>query len=1020
MRNALVTAGLLATLLLSCTPKQTLPDFASLNNEQRHLPEFALAGMEVAEGLEAGLFASEPMIANPTNISIDHRGRIWLCEGVNYRLSLRPEYQETARAEGDRIVILEDTDGDGKADSKKIFYQGTDIDAALGITVLGNKVIVSCSPNVFVFTDDDGDDRPDHKDTLFTGIQGVDHDHGIHAFSFGPDGRLYFNFGNDSKQLANKYGRSIKDINTGYPIRTGKYPYRQGMAMRCNLDGTGVEVLAHNFRNPYEITVDAFGNLWQSDNDDDGNFATRINYVMEGGNYGFRDEVTGANWRERRVGMHDEIPKRHWHQNDPGVVPNLLYTGAGSPTGICMYEGKLLPAPFQNQMLHSEALKNVVRAYPVSTDGAGYEAGMVNLLKSQNSWFRPSDVAIAPDGSVFVSDWYDPGVGGHRMGDPDRGRIFRVAPRAGQYTVSKLDLSTPEAAVAALATSNNPSFYLAWQKVVNYGEQAEPALLALWQGEDQRLRAKALWLLARLPASTRIYLEKALADSNPDIVITAIRVARQLDPDNLLQHLERISDKAGMRVKAEMAVALRYIGTPAAAALWTELALAYDGVDRWYLEALGIGADIHADVYFNTWLTKGWEQMNQKNARDIIWSIHARESVPLLQEMIKDPARSPEELARYIRAFHFKSHPDKNRLLEELLDVEHPQQAYLRNYTLQQFSPKYIAANTRLQGKIKEILPTIEGSEAWLKVVGELKLREEAPLVMEQFFSGEEHLSQQAGEILFDLKQEKLVEQVFLKLRPKEKNDLINKLGQVGHQGANRLLSGWLNDDKLDPQMNNNIVNVLGNDHNGQKLLLGMLQRKRLKEPLKTTAALKLKGAWDLKLRSEAAKYLTDIKAKRGKPLPPIEQLAQRYGNVDVGKEVFSTYCASCHQVNGEGIVFGPDLSAIGDKLGKSALYTAIIYPSSGINFGFEGHLITLKDSTVYNGYILSENEDEVHLKIMGGSAPKLQRSGIIGMEAMEKSLMTENLHEVMDETELIDLVEYLTTLREAPTQTTD
>ena len=1020
MKNALATAGFLVSLLYGCTPKQTFPDFASLSNEQRHLPEFALAGMEVADGLEVSLFASEPMIANPTNISVDHKGRVWLCEGVNYRHSLRPEYKETGRQEGDRIVILEDSDGDGQADSKKVFYQGTDINSALGITVLGNKVIVSCSPNVFVFTDDDDDDIPDHKDTLFTGIMGIDHDHGIHAFTFGPDGRLYFNFGNDSKQLADKRGRPIRDINTGYPVRAGNYPYRQGMAMRCYPDGTGVEILAHNFRNPYEITVDAFGSLWQSDNDDDGNFATRINYVMEGGNYGFRDEITGANWRERRVGMHEEIPRRHWHQNDPGVVPNLLYTGAGSPTGICMYEDALLPEVFRNQMLHSEALKNVVRAYPVRERGAGFEADIVNLLKSPNTWFRPSDVAVAPDGSVFISDWYDPGVGGHRMGDPDRGRIFRVAPKAGEYNVPPLDLSTPETAVNALTTSNNPAFYLAWQKVVRLGEQAEPALLALWNGQDQRQRAKALWLLARLPASTKIYLEKGLVDPNEDIVITAIRVARQLDPDNLLRYLRRISKKVSIKVKREIAIALKHIGTPEAAALWTDLALAYDGNDRWYLEALGIGADIHTDLYFNSWLERGWENMGHKGARDIIWSIPARKSLPLLQEIIKDPASTPEDLARYIRAFHFKSHPDKNRFLEELLEIDHPQLATLRSYVLLQFSPKYIARNSRLQNKIKEILPSVQGSEAWLRLVGELQMTEEAPLVLEQFFSDEQHLSNQAGEILFALKQNQLIEQMFLRLQAREKVELIQKLGNVGHQGANRLLAKWLRSAELDPSLNNTIVNVLGNDYNGQTLLLRMLRQKALQEPLKTAAALKLKGAWDLKLRTAADSYLTDVKAKRGKPLPPIEELIREYGKVNSGQAVFTTYCASCHQVNGEGIVFGPDLSAIGDKLGKTALYTAIIYPSAGINFGFEGHLITLKDSTVYNGYILSENEDEVNLRVMGGSDQRLQRSNIIGMKAMAKSLMTENLHEVMDETDLIDLVEYLTTLKETKEETTD
>jgi hypothetical protein len=116
------------------------------------------------------------------------------------------------------------------------------------------------------------------------------------------------------------------------------------MVFRCELDGSKVELLAWNFRNNWEVAVDSFGRIWQSDNDDDGNKGVRINFVMEFGNYGYKDEMTGAGWQTPRLGMESDIPLRHWHQNDPGVVPNLLQTGAGSPTGMQVYEGDLLPS----------------------------------------------------------------------------------------------------------------------------------------------------------------------------------------------------------------------------------------------------------------------------------------------------------------------------------------------------------------------------------------------------------------------------------------------------------------------------------------------------------------------------------------------------------------------------------------------------------------------------------------------------------------------------------------------------
>ena len=153
-----IALSIAAAFFTHCSTEAPPVDRSTLTEAQKRLPEYAVSGLEVADGLEATLFAAEPMIMNPTNIDVDPRGRVWVCEAFNYRSELNPGNEVDAK--GDKIVILEDTDGDGKADSRKIFYQGTDINAALGIGVFGNKVIVSCSPNVFIFTDEDGDDVP--------------------------------------------------------------------------------------------------------------------------------------------------------------------------------------------------------------------------------------------------------------------------------------------------------------------------------------------------------------------------------------------------------------------------------------------------------------------------------------------------------------------------------------------------------------------------------------------------------------------------------------------------------------------------------------------------------------------------------------------------------------------------------------------------------------------------------------------------------------------------------------------
>ncbi|MGK2861774.1 MAG: PVC-type heme-binding CxxCH protein, partial [Chitinophagaceae bacterium] len=175
----------------------------SLTAVQKHLPENALKNLNVGMGLEVKVMATEPMLQNPTNIDVDDRGRVWVCEAYNYRPAINGN---PTNALGDRILILEDNDGDSRIDTAKVFYQGPELNAPIGICVLGNKVIVSQSPFVWIFYDDNGDDKADRKEILFQGISGEQHDHGVHAFTFGPDGKLYFNYGNAGEQLMDKNG----------------------------------------------------------------------------------------------------------------------------------------------------------------------------------------------------------------------------------------------------------------------------------------------------------------------------------------------------------------------------------------------------------------------------------------------------------------------------------------------------------------------------------------------------------------------------------------------------------------------------------------------------------------------------------------------------------------------------------------------------------------------------------------------------------------------------------------------
>ena len=1002
--------------IYACTPATRPP----LTDAEKRLPEHALDSMYIASDLKVGLFAHEPMLINPTNIDVDTKGRVWVCEGYNYRNPLNPGNPQ--KDEGDRILILEDTDQDGVADASKVFYQGPDVNSALGISVLGNKVYVSRSPFMFVFTDEDGDDLPDRKDTLFTEVEGVHHDHALHAVIFGPDGKLYFNFGNEGNFLRDKEGMPFYDRD-GNAIEDNGQPYREGMIFRCNEDGSDVEILAHNFRNNYEVVVDSYGTLWQSDNDDDGNRGVRINYVMEHGNYGYKDEMTGEGWRAYRTGMAAEIPLRHWHQNDPGVVPNLLQTGAGSPTGMVFYEGTLLPSRYQNQMIHTDAGPRVVRAYPTQPAGAGYTAHQDTLMVSLGDlWFRPSDVCVAPDGSLIVADWYDPGVGGHKVGDLERGRLFRISPSNSPFNVPAQDYSTPKGATKALKSPNMATRYLAWKALEGMGKTAEAALLDMWEQEVPHLKARALWLLAKLEGKTSEYIDLALRSKNPDLRITGLRIAKLWNEDQLLTYCENLATDENPQVRREVALALRFEDSPEAAKIWTSLAQQYPEGDRWYLEALGIGADRHPELFFGSWLQAVGEDWKNGKNKDIVWRMRSSQAIEKLTDLIASEVEV-NATHRYFRALDFHNPRKRQLALLKLLNkTEHPKFKDIRLLALTHLDAQTIGTSSLAKNALLEALPAIEDPVAYLQVL-EKHMKALPPTAQEQESTRLQKLVLEGGEnnirvkalalLLDDPKGAQWVQQKVLEGSSLMRKEILEVLSLSQSQASFALLESLFENPRLALGDRQAAIQAYGQGWNGSRRLLKKLEENNLDSALILTAANQLVQSWDDRVSKVAAKYLPPA-ANAEVALPPLPELAAQTGDAMAGKQVFTKSCALCHQVGQEGVNFGPALTEIGNKLSKEALYSAILYPSAGISFTYEGYLVKTKDGSGYTGYIESESAASLTLRMNGGISQTLDKGQIDSMEELPVSLMPEGLHKGISQQDLVNLVEYLSGLKKA------
>lgn len=980
-------------------------------------PETALENLDVHPELNASLFAAEPMLLSPSNIDIDHRGRVWVCEIVNYR------GHQGKRAEGDRILILEDSDGDGEADRSQVFYQGRDIDSPHGVCVLGNRVIVSAGSQVLCLTDEDGDDRADKKEVWFSGIHGVQHDHGIHAFMFGPDGKLYFNFGNEGQQLLHADGSPVVDLD-GKQVSEHRQPYQQGMVFRCNLDRSQFETLAWNFRNNWMVTVDSFGTIWQSDNDDDGNRGVRINYVMPFGNFGYRDERTGAGWQTARTGMSDDPQRRQWHLDDPGVVPNLLHTGAGSPTGIMVYEGQALPSFLQSQLIHCDAGPSVTRAYTVNDDGAGYRAEMVNLLQgARDPWYRPSDVKSAPDGSLIIADWYDPGVGGHGMGDLDRGRLFRLTKKDAdsRYAVPKFDFQSIDGSIAALKNPNHAVRYLAWQSLHGASQRAVPALSTMSKDANPVFRARALWLLSKLPEQAVDAIRAAATDQDVRIRCMSLRMATEIDRVASLRLVEHLANDSSPQVRRECAVWLRHVRDARVPALWAQLASQYDGQDRWYLEALGIGADDQWDACLEAWRSRSPQQFKTPAGHDIVWRSRAKITPSLLRELILDPAIAEQDLPRYFRALDLLEGAERDA---ELLTIafSNPSQdergQLILSESLARISPQAIASNDTYKSQLDPSINQVRDAARRVQLIGRFGLKHRYADVLEIAIDHpQEPQGIEALRLLLAGDEQALIQKVFDEKGEQAAARRLGLLHALRNSADNRavpLLVAELQQDGIQGEERRAAVDALAHIRAGAEYLLQEAEAKRLSADLEQAAAASLQRVPWNDLRHRANQLFPVAPGKDNRPLPSLADLAQRTGDAQRGATVYRTAgtCVKCHVIRQEGKAVGPELSEIGKKLSRDAMYESILFPSAAISHSFESYTAELHDGNVVTGILVSQADDAIEIKNNEGLVRRIARSEIEHLTKQPISLMPADLHQAITEQELVDLVEFLTTLK--------
>ncbi len=420
--------------------------------DELYKPEVAAASPDASQsirsirppaGFKVELFASEPMVANPVAFCVDERGRFFVAEtfrlhdGVTdnrshmdwldadmasrtvadrvamYRKFLKPDEFAHYQVEHDRVRLVEDRDGDGKADHASVFADGFKNAAdGIGAGLLARKgdVFYTCIPDLWRLRDKDGDGKAEVKEALSTGygvhVAFLGHD--LHGLKMGPDGRLYF---------------SVGDRGLNVTTREGKHLFAPdfGSVLRCEPDGSKLEIFATGLRNPQELAFDDFGNLFTCDNNSDGGDQARWVHVVEGGDSGWRMGYQYLDFPTSRGPWNAE---KLWHPRWDGqaayIVPPIINIANG-PSGLVHDPGTGFPAAYRGHFFLADfrggAGNSGIRSFANKPKGASFE-----LVDAQEFVWSvlATDVDFGPDGSMYVLDWTN---GWDKTG---KGRIWKV------------------------------------------------------------------------------------------------------------------------------------------------------------------------------------------------------------------------------------------------------------------------------------------------------------------------------------------------------------------------------------------------------------------------------------------------------------------------------------------------------------------------------------------------------------------------------------------------------------------
>ena len=979
---------------------------------QGYAPEDVLRHMKVAEGLEVELFAAEPLVRQPVAIEFDDRGRLWVIQYLQYpnpeglrRVKVdrysRTQYDRVPEPPphgprgADRITIVEDLDGDGRADASHDFVAGLNLTTGLAFGQGG--VFVLNVPYLLFYPDRDGNDVPDgDPEVLLTGF-GMEDAHSVaNSLTWGPDGWLY-----------GCQGSTVTANIRGIEFQQGVWRY-------------------HPVTRKFELFCEGGGNSWGLDF----NAAGELLYSTNFGGYVMLHGTQGA-YLWKSFGKHGALHNPHAYGYFDHVRHENFRGGHVTAGGV-VYQGNSFPAEFRGSYIAADLLGHAVRWHTIAPRGSTYQsADGGELLLADDTWFAPCDVTVGPDGAVFVADWHD-----RRTAHPDpdadwdrsNGRIYRIQAKGGPALVAdELPRHSNAALLTRIADSNewharrarrllaenSDATVVAHLKqcLRTSGEEGQ-ALAALWTlytcgGFDETLAAELLtsphdavrsWTVRFLGDAPRISAKTAarldlLAENEPSAGVRSqlAATARRLPAEQALPIVNSILlrdldlDDPYIPLLLWWAIERHAVAAPgevlrrfAAPAAWqsglTREAILPRLMRRYAAEGaaaslaacarLLAAAPARAHDVLLAALDEGLRERGLAHGGGAGDLLTAYATAGKSQAQVGDAIRAPGELLD-LAATRWRAEPnDIARLrLAARLGLSEPYEHALAVAVdsasaepirlamlgvLAEFAlPDSVAALLSIAGDASETVQL-----AVLAVLGRLADPSIATALLQRYPTLSDAVRAKARGLLLARK-----EWARAFLEGVERGEFaaaevpIDQVRQVALHG--------------DVAMDTLVRTLWGN----------------------------VRGGTPEEKLAEVRRLNNDLRAGRGNPA--------------AGRELFKKHCATCHQLFGEGNRVGPDLTTA-NRQDRDYLLVSIVDPSAVIRKEYLSYVAQTTDGRVVTGLIVEQTPVVVTLLTTMNERIEIARGDLEALEESRLSLMPENAYKELAPQPLRDLFSYL------------